>query len=268
MPTWVVTGVSRGIGFGFLQQLSANPENLVVGLVRDKAATDARVEQELQGRNIHILQADLTDYDSLKRAAEDVAQLSDSVDYLIANAALTSRWSTFDGIGVLMEDPKRLEEDLIQHFRTNVVGNIHLLGVFVPLLLKGSAKKVITLTTGMADNDFVAGYDVAPGAPNALTKAAMNSATAKFSAQYRKDGILFMAIAPGMVDTGAFTDSTPEELAKLGSMLQRFAAYAPNFKALTVDESVSAMLSVINRASIDNGYAGAFVSHRGNKQWL
>ncbi|ODH43643.1 hypothetical protein ACO22_00987 [Paracoccidioides brasiliensis] len=39
-----------------------------------------------------------------------------------------------------------------------------------------------------------------------------------------------MALAPGMVDTGAFTDSTPEEFAKLGSMLQRLAAYAPKFQ--------------------------------------
>ncbi|ODH50391.1 hypothetical protein GX48_03506 [Paracoccidioides brasiliensis] len=68
-----------------------------------------------------------------------------------------------------------------------------------------------------------------------------------------------MALAPGMVDTGAFTDC--EKLAS--SCPPRFLRpMRPNFKALTVDESISAMLSVIDRASIDNGYAWAFLSQR------
>jgi hypothetical protein len=30
----------------------------------------------------------------------------------------------------------------------------------------------------------------------------MNMAIAKFSAQYKKDGILFLSLSPGVVDTG------------------------------------------------------------------
>jgi hypothetical protein len=43
--------------------------NVVVGLVRDKPATDKKISEDpkLKGRtNIHILQADLTDYNALK----------------------------------------------------------------------------------------------------------------------------------------------------------------------------------------------------------
>jgi hypothetical protein len=84
MPTYVVTGVSKGLGVSltseimqcmadctrkweFLNQLSSNPDNTIIGIVRRKAATDERVAQELQGRsNIHILEADMTDYNALK----------------------------------------------------------------------------------------------------------------------------------------------------------------------------------------------------------
>lgn len=52
--------------FEFLRQLSENPDNVVVGLVRDKAGTDKKVLEELNRPNIHIVQADLIDYDSLK----------------------------------------------------------------------------------------------------------------------------------------------------------------------------------------------------------
>lgn len=58
----------------------------------------------------------------------------------------------------------------------------------MPLVLKGSVKKVITISSGMADPDFVAKYNIASSAPYSISKAAMNVAVAKFSAQYSKDG--------------------------------------------------------------------------------
>ncbi len=40
---------------------------MVVGLVRDQAATDKKVSEQLGRRNnVHILQADITDYASLQ----------------------------------------------------------------------------------------------------------------------------------------------------------------------------------------------------------
>lgn len=59
-----------------MRQLSENPNNVVVGLVRDKATTDKKVLSELNRPNIHIVQADLIDYDSLKvKSTEDNAQV-------------------------------------------------------------------------------------------------------------------------------------------------------------------------------------------------
>lgn len=41
-------------------------------------------------------------------------------------------------------------------------------------------------------------------APYCISKAAMNMAVAKFSAQYVDQGVLFTTIAPGDVDTGYY----------------------------------------------------------------
>lgn len=89
--------------FEFLRQLSNNPANIVIGLVRDKKATDKKVSEELDGRkNIHIVQGDMTDYASLKNAADYTADVTGgALDYLIANAGLISRWSGLHPIGVL-----------------------------------------------------------------------------------------------------------------------------------------------------------------------
>lgn len=51
--------------------------------------------------------------------------------------------------------------------------------------------------------------------------------------------------------------------------LGKAQAYAPHFKGLVpVEAAVPTIRSLWERASIESGYAGAFVSHFGNKQWL
>ncbi len=75
----------------------------------------------------------------------------------------------------------------------------------MPLVLKGRVKKVIAISTGFADNDLTTKYDVAIAGPYSVSKAALNTVVAKFAAQYREDGVLFMAICPGVVDTGMNT---------------------------------------------------------------
>jgi hypothetical protein len=50
-----------------LKQLSAEPTNDVIGIVRNKATTDEKIKTELGTRvNVHIFEADLIDYDALK----------------------------------------------------------------------------------------------------------------------------------------------------------------------------------------------------------
>ena len=100
------------------------------------------------------------------------------------------------------ENPSALEQDFLDCFRTNVIANVHLFNLFMPLILAGRAKKVITLSSGFADLDVTREFDLDSAAPYTISKAAMNAAVAKFSAQYRKDGVLFIGICPGSVNTG------------------------------------------------------------------
>lgn len=93
-------------------------------------------------------------------------------------------------------------EDLASSFRTNVIGVIQTINAFVPLLRQGTGKKVLTLSTGFASADFVNEVELDVAAPYSISKAAVNLAVAHYNALYKKEGILFMAISPGFVDTG------------------------------------------------------------------
>ncbi|RDW71012.1 hypothetical protein BP6252_07575 [Coleophoma cylindrospora] len=271
MATYLITGVSRGIGFEFLRQLSSDSANKVIGLVRNKESTDKKIAAELGQRdNVYIFQADMTDYNSLKASVDEVARITGgSLDFIIANAALMSTWSVWPAIGDLGNEPEVLEKDILDMFRTNVVGNIHLFNLFMPLVLKGKVKKVLAISSGLADIESTAKYDLDGNAPYAISKAAMNAAVAKFSAQYKKDGVLFLSVCPGVVNTGQYDNMTPEEQGYAGALMAKFQAYAPDFAGpVSTEFAVKDVLSVLDKASITSGDAGAYVSHYGNKQWL
>ncbi|KAL8888581.1 MAG: hypothetical protein Q9215_004003 [Flavoplaca cf. flavocitrina] len=124
------------------------------------------------------------------------------LDYLINNAAYVSNTSAFKTLGDFQDDPDTLAKDLTTSFTTNVVGVIQTINVFVPLLRKGTEKKVLTLSTGTADADMINQFELDVAAPYSISKVAVNVAVAKYNALYKKEGTLFMAISPGYVDTG------------------------------------------------------------------
>jgi NAD(P)-dependent dehydrogenase (short-subunit alcohol dehydrogenase family) len=92
---------------------------------------------------------------------------------------------------------------LIEHYRVNAIGPVHLFNIFMSLILKGRAKKVIAISTGISDPEMTLKADIFQATSYSMSKAALNVAVAKFSALYREKGVLVMAICPGAVDTGS-----------------------------------------------------------------
>lgn len=53
--------------FEFVRQLSADPNNTVIGFARNKQATEEKIEREMPGRsNIHTIQGEIENYESVK----------------------------------------------------------------------------------------------------------------------------------------------------------------------------------------------------------
>lgn len=206
MTVYLITGVTRGLGYEFLKQLSRDPANIVIGLARRVAVTEEKVQADNlnTNSNIHIVEGDVTSYDSFLKARSAVEKITPKIDILIANAAALTLATAFTKLTSHEHEPELLVSELQTHLTTNVIGAIITINVFLPLVLKSDIKKVIAIGSGLADDHLTNKFDIWENAPYTISKAALNTAIAKYNAAHGKttDRVLFMSLSPGLVDTG------------------------------------------------------------------
>ncbi|KAJ7232674.1 hypothetical protein C8J57DRAFT_1383373 [Mycena rebaudengoi] len=261
MASYVITGAARGIGLEFVTQISSDSNNIVFAIVRNKAT--ATKLDNLPG-NVKVLQADVTDSKALKLAAAEVAKVTGGkLDYLINNAARSDDPGyTLDGF----PNDELLEENLLDNFKINTIGVVHTINAFLPLLRQGSVKKVISLSSGMGDLDLTLQSESGAHPSYCISKAALNMVVAKYAAQFKEEGFVFLAISPGLVNT-AVGPHTAQELEAQKVLAKSLFKLVPDFKGpITPQESVKLQLGVIYSWTVAE--TGAFVSHLGNKQWV
>ncbi|KAK8097755.1 uncharacterized protein PG998_013241 [Apiospora kogelbergensis] len=271
MPSYVVSGASRGLGYAFIKVLASDPANKVIGLARDKKATEDRLKED-GFRNVHILTADVTDEVGLRQAAAESSRLLEGkgLDVLINNAGYVSDMSQLKPLTEFEDDIQGIVDDAQKSFNVNVIGVLRTTYAFLPLIQQGDLKKVATISSGMGDLDFVNEFGVFQAAPYAVSKAATSLLVAKFQAGYGDQGILFFSICPGLVDTDATRASPTEEnlarLAKIAALFQEKGVVG----GPPMDPMVAARrsLAAIDRLSLEGGYGGSLLSHNGTRRWM
>ncbi|KZT66195.1 NAD(P)-binding protein [Daedalea quercina L-15889] len=254
MPTYVVVGGSRGVGLEIVRQLAADPENTVFATARnvERSVHLIKVAQEALAKNVVTLQADVVDHRSLKAVAEQVAVATGgSLDVLIHNAAKMDyangnqyrSLTEYDSMDVL-------DTEFIEAFKVNTLGAIHSVDAFLPLLRKGSLKRIIIISTGGGERDIVWKTRLAETAAYGVTKCAENMVMAKYAASLEKEGFIVAAISPGNVDVSATALSPPtaQQLADLERTMGRIRELLPNYpdKPLTPEQSVKKVLEIMN----------------------
>ncbi|KAJ4296349.1 hypothetical protein N0V90_006394 [Kalmusia sp. IMI 367209] len=269
MSTYVIIGASRGLGYQFLKTLSSNSSNTIIGVARTPSSVQEKIKADKLPSNVQVVQGDLTDPTSLKAAAAAVSKLTNGVvDYLIVNGAyLNVETGPLDPSAYLGKEEYFLSE-LNASIHANAAGVLFSINAFIELVKKSSVKKVIVISTGMADPEIVGVSEVAGSIPYSMSKAAVNILVAKYAVEYKQDGVIFLALSPGMVHTSTDPDNIPPEYAAMYKELTaKFRKYEPSFNGpIRPEESVDAQLNVIHNITLKD--SGEFLSHHGNKRWL
>ncbi|CDO69945.1 hypothetical protein BN946_scf184836.g19 [Trametes cinnabarina] len=260
MPSYAVIGASRGIGLEYIRQLAKGQDSIVFAVVRDPASSYLQ-HVLAEHANVHVIQADVTDPHSLQRAAEQTSILSgSSLDLLIHNAARTDTRLNFRGFDDY-KDLDELDSDFIDSFKVNTLGVVHSIAAFLPLLRRGTDKKIVVLNTEGASVSLTLRSRVADVAAYCTTKSAAAMVAAKYAAALGKEGFVVVSMAPGVVDTSSTSaDETAAESFKQVMVRMAEAGFHPEL--LTPAQSVEKQLTVIN--GLGQEMNGAFLSYTGH----
>jgi NAD(P)-dependent dehydrogenase (short-subunit alcohol dehydrogenase family) len=202
MTTIVVTGAARGLGFCLAEEYLKQGAT-VFGLDRAEQKSDLSASY---GGRFWGLRCDITDEDQVRRAAEEVGRAAGFVDLLINNAA------------IYLEKPfteaNEFDADMARRtFDVNAVGPLLVTKHFLPLVLAGSGKKIVNISS---EAGSISQCWRSREYAYCMSKAALNMQSVILQHRVKDDGVKVLAIHPGWMRTemgGADADLDPSESA-------------------------------------------------------
>lgn len=188
MKIALVTGANKGIGREVAGQLAVKGFHVFIGARNRTAGRKAADEIAKKGGKATFLEIDVSDNDSVAAAAREFAKASDHLDVLVNNAGII-----VDGDDAILE----ISDELLRKtLETNTLGALRVTRVFVPLLTKSKAPRVINVSSG--GGQLTGGADGwAPA--YCISKTALNGVTSQLAAALPKFAI--NSVCPGWVRT-------------------------------------------------------------------
>lgn len=217
----VVTGANRGIGLELVRQLLARGD-VVDACVRDPdRAAELRA---LACPALHVHRVDVTDQASVDALVHEIAA---PVDTVINNAGINRPHQRLSDLDLAAT---------AEIYATNALGPLRVAHALLPLVRRGTAKKLVHITSGMgsiADNQSGGSYGYR------MSKAALNMMSKSLAVDLRGEGILSIVINPGWVKTDLGGASAPT----------------------AVEDSVRGILARIDEATLET--SGSFLNWKG-----
>jgi NAD(P)-dependent dehydrogenase (short-subunit alcohol dehydrogenase family) len=193
-----VTGANKGIGREVVRQLASRGFKVFLG-ARDEARGLQAVEEiRSEGlTDVHFLSLDVTNDESVKLAAESVANQVGALDVLVNNAGVST--SGFKGPW------EESIADMESTYNVNVYGVIRMIRAFANLMKKSKSGRIVNVgsmagsLTKLTDptwpfyNSNTIGYT--------SSKTALNAVTIAFAKALAEDNIKVNTTCPGYTAT-------------------------------------------------------------------
>ena len=201
MPSALITGANRGLGFEFARQYLADGWQVYAACRDPVSASELRRLAEDSGETLRILAMDVTDPASIKAAAEELD--GQTIDLLLNNAGILGpRGQTIGNIDY---------EAWAKVIDVNTMGPTRVSEAFVDHVARSDRKLIVTLTSGMGSlADNTSGGSIAYRS----SKAAVNMVMRSLAIDLAPRGLTCVVVNPGWVQTdmgGANATLTPVE---------------------------------------------------------
>ena len=217
MSTTLITGANRGLGLEFTRQYLAE-HYTVIAACRDpgKAPELQQLERESHGA-LSLVEIDVADTSSVKRAAASVSVKNPTIDLLINCAGIFGAGA--QTIGSLDY------ESWMRVLEVNVLGPARVSEAFLEPVVRSERRLIVTITSGMGSlTDNESGGYVA----YRTSKAAVNMLMRSAAIDLKPRGVACIVVNPGWVKTdmgGPNAKLTPKE--SVGAMRRLISKLGP-----------------------------------------
>lgn len=184
MPTTLITGANRGLGYEFARQYVGNGWR-VIACVRDLAKAGTLTAL---GNGIEVRKLDVSDFAAIDSLAKDLADTP--IDVLILNA----------GHNPQGEAPTAAEVDYAawpETFRVNTMAPMRMAVAFSSHVAASQKKVIAAVSSGGGSVSLARGGNYAYRS----TKAALNACMNGLAREYAARGLIIAMLAPGWVRT-------------------------------------------------------------------
>lgn len=205
----LVTGANKGIGLETARQLGKLGMTVLIGARDEARGAAAAAELKAEGIDARYVQMEVTDGESIRRAAGAIEREFGKLDVLVNNAGVMLDRSEGIASGASMEAIRRT-------FDVNYFGMVEVTQALLPLIRKSEAGRIVNLTSILGSiaehadpnspiyNAKFLGYD--------CSKAAVNMFTNHLAFELRGTGIKVNAAHPGWVKTDMGGAGAPMEV--------------------------------------------------------
>src|SRR5262245_34237810 len=187
-PVIVVTGGNRGIGFEICRQLAGRGAQVVLTARKPEAGQAAVNKLASQKLSAQFHPLNVTESESIAALRDFLERTFGRLDVLINNAGIISD-DEASGLDVKLSTVRTTLE-------TNTLAPLQLVQTLIPLLKRGSAARIVNMSSGMgALSDMSGGY-----AAYRISKAGLNAVTGILAAELR-GAVAVNSMCPGWVRT-------------------------------------------------------------------
>jgi NAD(P)-dependent dehydrogenase (short-subunit alcohol dehydrogenase family) len=219
----LISGANKGIGYEIAHGLGAKKIKVLVG-ARDASRGEEAVQKlKAEGADARFVELDVTNLETIRRAAEQIEKEFGRLDILINNAGI-AEWGT---------KPSNVDLAKVREvYETNFFGPIALIQALLPLLQKSKHGRIVNVSSSLGSltlssdpnspfADFLAlGYNT--------SKSALNSMTIQFAKELKDTPIKVNAICPGYCATDINGNSGPRSAAQGAAAAIEYATIGPD----------------------------------------
>ncbi len=180
----LVTGASRGVGRQIAKGLAEKGCNLVLHSRSTEHTKEVKEELNKKGIKVFDLEADLASPEAAIKMARKAEELSDGIDILYNNAAISVQWR---------EDFNAPIEEYQLIFNVNVISPIKICDVILPKMRDRGFGRIVNISSGIKDQPELTPY--------AISKAALDKYVKDMVIKLDGSDVLMNLMDPGWLKT-------------------------------------------------------------------